>query len=37
MHETGVAADESARRLQGLALSRDGKLAGLIVLLSMPA
>ena len=34
MHETGVAADESAKRLQGLALSRDGKLAGLNVLLS---
>jgi predicted RND superfamily exporter protein len=34
MQETGVAADESARRLQGLALSRDEKLAGLIVLLS---
>src|SRR5206468_3458582 len=34
MSETGVSADESRERLEGLALSPDGKLAGLIVLLS---
>jgi predicted RND superfamily exporter protein len=34
MRETGVAPDEAERRLEGLALSRDGKLAGLIVTLS---
>src|SRR5262249_7736180 len=34
MRETGVAADEAVRRLEGLALSRDGRLAGLIVTLS---
>lgn len=34
MAETGVSTDESRTRLEGLALSRDAKLAGLIVLLS---
>jgi predicted RND superfamily exporter protein len=34
MSETGVADDEARRRLKGLALSADEKLAGLIVLLS---
>jgi predicted RND superfamily exporter protein len=34
MAETGVSADEARTRLEGLALSPDGKLAGLIVLLS---
>jgi predicted RND superfamily exporter protein len=34
MSETGVSDDEARERLSGLALSPDGKLAGLIVLLS---
>ncbi|HEY2252781.1 MAG TPA: MMPL family transporter, partial [Planctomycetaceae bacterium] len=34
MSETGVSTDEARERLEGLALSPDGKLAGLIVLLS---